>query len=778
MNWRTVCTIVFSLIFITAGMVSSVPFETENGQWIALDGSASGSQPAVTVLESSSELTVIDVSLPGFWMSEREALGEQFKELSIPGCNSTMDIGKPALPVVRFLVAIPYGAEIDLSIQSDGQVVLDDYLVYPFQEPTTDAAGSTSEFTIDEDAYRSNTAYPSFDGIVGDPAVMRDLRVVLVEVSPVKYIAANSRLVVTPHMVVSLNYHPEIDGTVLDNSIEPVAPRWERRYRQQVVNFDWLGRTDAGRDSDGPVYLIITHPNFESAVMPLALWHHKEGYETEVISMSTTNSQEIKNEITACYNQGNLEYVLLIGDVNYIPVYYWTGILSDYWYSCITGAPDYYPDIALGRISVTTPAQAQDQVAKILAYEKEPPLDDWLNKTILVAHREEAPGKYVECKEYIRNYIINQPPWIVDTAYGHQPTGTNAMVTAAINEGCNVVNYRGHGSTTTWWQWDYNWASWSTSNVAALSNGARTPVIFNIACDCHEITSSCLGEKWLSQYPGGAVASLGASDPSYTVVNHDYDKELYRQFNEDGEYNIGWISNAAATFIIDVHGSWGVENAKMYFWLGDPATEIWTGIPEALTVDHPSVAIIGSQDFDVTVTDGPSPIEGATVCLFKNDEVYEVGTTNSNGVAAFTIVPGSGGTMFVTVGNHDYLPYEGEATVLDELPNVNLSLTPDASSFPRGGELGYTVQGTNNEPTPQTMDYWGEVYLPNGNPYSGNPVFGPISITLQGGASPSAHLTHFIPANTPLWTFTYKAYVGLYDGSVWAEDSFDFTVTE
>lgn len=778
MNWRTVSTSVFSLIFILATVFSSSPLEANSGQWVALDGSDSGSQPSVTVLESNSELTVIDVSVPGFWVTEKSALGEEFKELSIPGQHTTMDIGKPALPVIRFLVAVPVGAEVELAVQAESRIALENYLVYPFQQPLTDAPGSTADFTIEEEAYRSIVPYPGYDGLVGDPAVMRDLRVVLVEVSPVKYVAANEQLVITPHVVVTLSYQPENDGIVLDNSISPLAPRWERRYRQQVVNFDWLETSDVGIDQNGPAYLIITHPDFESAIQPLALWHHKEGLETELVTINTSSSQAIKDEIETCYDQGNLEYVLLVGDVNYLPEYYWIGSLSDYWYACITGAPDYYADVAVGRLSATTSAQVENQVAKILTYEKEPPLDDWLTKTILAAHRENAPGKYVECKEYIRNYIISQPLWDVQTAYGHQPTGTNAAVSAAINDGCNVVNYRGHGSSTNWWQWDYNYASFTTVNVGALTNGDRTPIVFNIACDCHQIQSTCLGEYWLNQYPGGAVASLGASDPSYTVVNHDYDKELYRQFNQYDEYSIGWIGNAAATLIVNLHGSWGQENARMYFWLGDPATEVWTGIPEALTVDHPAEGFIGTQDFEVTVTDGTSPIEGATVCLYKNSEVYEVGTTGINGVATFTITPSSGGTMFATVSNHNNLPYEGEVTILDELPNVALALTPDAGSFPQGGELGYTVQGTNNEPNPVTMDYWGEVFLPNGNPWSGNPVFGPISITLPGGASPSAHLTHFIPGNTPLWTFTYKASLGVYGGSVWAEDSFDFTITE
>jgi hypothetical protein len=226
----------------------------------------------------------------------------------------------------------------------------------------------------------------------------------------------------------------------------------------------------AGLDDPGTQYLFITHPNFEAAIQPLVDWHQKRGLRTEVLSTTTTSPTTIKNEITSRYNNGELDYVLLVGDVNYMPVYYWSGDLSDYWYACITGAPDYYADLAVGRLSVTTASQVEDQVEKIFTYAKSPPLDDWLMRVLLVAHREGAPGKYVGCKENIRTYWLAGHGLTIDTVYGHQSSGTNAAVTAAINNGRNIVNYRGHGMPTYWQQC----RSYSTSPV--IITRSRPPV--------------------------------------------------------------------------------------------------------------------------------------------------------------------------------------------------------------------------------------------------------------------------------------------------------------
>jgi hypothetical protein len=766
----------FTMVLVTATTGTEVG--PENSRWVALNSADTGSEPVITVMHSNQEHTIVDVELPGFWVSDREAAGSAFQEVTVPGHTTTMEIGKPALPVIRFLVAVPSHAHVAMSYESDHSVTLDGYLVYPFQEPQTDAGLQSIDFTIDESTYRSSDPFPTTVAAVSDPSMWRHLRVVQVELTPASYVPDKSLLSVTSHFTVELRYQPENADDVLENTRGVVKSHWEKLYQRHIVNYDWIETEEGLRNTVGPVYLIVTHPNFESAIQPLADWHHREGLETEVVSISTSSAQTIKNTISDRYDQGNLEYVLLVGDVNYIPYYTWGGSLSDYWYSCLTGSPDNYADVTLGRLSVTSSSQTDDQVEKILAYEKNPPLDDWLTDVILLAHREDAPGKYVACKEFIRNSIIPQPPHAVETAYGHQPAGTNSNIAAAINDGCNIVNYRGHGATSNWWQWDYNWASWTTSNVNSLSNGDRTPVVFNIACDNHKIQNSCLGETWLRKNPGGAVASLGATMPSYTTPNHDYDKEIFRQFGMYDEYRIGLISNAAATYIINHHGSWGIDNARMYLWLGDPATEIWTAIPEVLSVDHPSSILTGQQTLDVTVTDGGDPVQGATVCLYKTDEIYEVSTTGANGIASFSITPATAGILYVTTSQHDYLPYEGETTVLEFVPNMALTLTADASSFPRDSDMGYTVQGTNYEGTPQTVDYWADVFLPNGNPFAGNPVFGPVTVTIPAGASPSAHLSHYIPSNTPLWTFTYKGYIGIYPSQVWYEDNFNFTVTE
>ena len=111
------------------------------------------------------------------------------------------------------------------------------------------------------------------------------------------------------------------------------------------------------------------------------------------------------------------------------------------------------------------------------------------------------------------------------------------------------------------------------------------------------------------------------------------------------------------------------------------------------------------------------------------------------------------------------------------LPDVSVVLEPDAMVYARGETLGFTATVTNNTLEVQSFYAIGEVMLPNGNPYTGNPVVGPRSITLQPGGSATAHVTHFIPYSAPLGTYIYTGTIGLPPDIVIDSDSFQFIVT-
>lgn len=116
------------------------------------------------------------------------------------------------------------------------------------------------------------------------------------------------------------------------------------------------------------------------------------------------------------------------------------------------------------------------------------------------------------------------------------------------------------------------------------------------------------------------------------------------------------------------------------------------------------------------------------------------------------------------------------AQYLIEGIGVTLALSPGATSIPQGGDLTVTAYLTNTSTKEVTYDGWADVTLPNSQPYPGNPVVGPKSITLAPAQTKEFHLTHHVPAGAPCGTYTYEGVYGIDADLVAASDSFTFTV--
>jgi hypothetical protein len=363
-------------------------------------------------------------------------------------------------------------------------------------------------------------------------------------------------------------------------------------YRSLILNADFLRFPKSVESPPGTNaprvnidLLIITVDAFDAQADVLAAWKEEQGIVTQVTKLSyigdgDPDATEIKTYITQEYNTHNIKWVLLVGDIAELPIYTWpiSGIPSDYWYALLTGN-DALPEIAVGRFSTTVASEVTSMVNKSKAFEDNP-LGGWIDDALLVAHKEDAPEKYQGCKEDIRRatdtqsgtYRVKYP--FFTRAYG-AAGATNQDVIDEINNGRVVVNYRGHGSSTEWWEWNTSNESFTTADVGALNNGSQTPVVFSIACQNNEldVAGDCLGEAF-TQSDDAAVAFLGATRPSWTDANHTYDKQLFASVFDEGTKNIGNASNVAAIRIIQNHGWEGIENAEMYLWLGDPSLAV------------------------------------------------------------------------------------------------------------------------------------------------------------------------------------------------------------
>ena len=143
---------------------------------------------------------------------------------------------------------------------------------------------------------------------------------------------------------------------------------------------------------------------------------------------------------------------------------------------------------------------------------------------------------------------------------------------------------------------------------------------------------------------------------------------------------------------------------------------------------------------------------------------------------------GEGGFFRIKMGECDIesrSSYWMSGAILPEDPVASASLTPDSAVIPRGGTLGVGVTVTNEIDEAQIIYFATNVTLPNGTIYppSGY-LFGPYKVSLDPYESKSGHLSHTIPGNAPLGTYTYHGYIGKAGVGIINADQFDFEVIQ
>jgi hypothetical protein len=560
------------------------------------------------------------------------------------------------------MFALPFGANAVTSVENVEYTTLSGINLVPEQTPEIDMPHNPFPFRQDDAAYGISSFLPSSWVDASNPGIWGGINTNELVANPFRYNPATKELMVAKTMTIRVDF---------DGNAEAIAYASTEVVRKgaeaMLINYS-LVEEDASlaSDAEAAVFVFVTTNANLSAITPLVELYQGIGYKTsvEIFASSATPSQ-IKASIIDHYDTGVTRFALIAGDYASLPSYSYGGFVGDYWYSCLVGT-DLTPEIAVGRLTGSA-AQITTQVSKIINgyyrfnFKDSNTTGIVPSTSVLAAHQENYPGKYTQCCNEIAafNYSTSMTFYKVYPPVG----GTAAMVSDRINNGIGCVGYRGHGDVTEW-----SWSpGWTKTNIQALTNTFMPPV-WNIACNCgrYQTSAECLAESWAWD-DHGASGNLAANNPSYTMANHTYMKEIYKNLYNGGVYNAGEAIMQATIATIAAHGASGQTNAKMYIWFGDPAMEIFTNDatnPTNLVIDcNPGMVNPGSQTITITVTSGGSPVSGATVALSDGIDgigtitFYETAVTNSSGQVSFTVTVPSGTTnLYTGARKHNYGP--------------------------------------------------------------------------------------------------------------------------
>ncbi|MBU0520004.1 T9SS type A sorting domain-containing protein [bacterium] len=709
-----------------------------NAQWFGDPSFPDGTAWTYEIVSSSPTGTKILLECPGFWVQPVMQNGQTRSQIVLPGTGSLTTYGYPELPSITKILAIPDDREPDVIITD---VVFEAFpLPDPYiYEPESGSSSYTSSLM--------SGVYPEDWAVSHEPAIFKDYRVSQLDLFPIRYDADQSQVLLATRLEVEVQTS-QLSTTNIKTFHTRHSEAFTPLYEAIIDNFDEFN-TASPLVGEGPrgAYLIIlddrTIPDLDQVMEQFAVTKGQLGYDVSVVGLTEIGETkpEIGTFILEKYYGGDvpLDYVLLIGDISgsiKIPAHSKVKPggsgeqdVTDHPYALLEGT-DYFPDIMIGRFSVSSDFELATVISKNRFYSMTPTLggSDWITEACVVAGNFSdtgiAPITPVWTSLWLVDKLYDYGYTQVDTIFYWEPDPTypgTAQIAESINEGVGLVAYRGWADANGW-----QYPVFKVDDIYALTNGYYLPVVVSMVCNTGDFGNltydPCFGEAWLrAGSPFSPKAGVGFFGPSDLHTNTKWNNALYAGFWEGLlEENLYRFGQAGLRAKLELYYGFPEDTdingyADFYFHvyniLGDPELPIWTKAPEEINVSIPDEVLPGQQIVTATVTDNSgSPKGGAYVAFYKEGEVLSGAVTGSDGVVEVQINPLTAGTLTVTATKQNCLPNQQTLSVsLNEFPlGMTASTIGDDGVLSAGESADLTVT-IKNFGTAELTDVTGEL---------------------------------------------------------------------
>ncbi|MEL6122858.1 MAG: C25 family cysteine peptidase [Bacteroidota bacterium] len=284
----------------------------------------------------------------------------------------------------------------------------------------------------------------------------------------------------------------------------------------------------------------------------------------------------------------------LIDVTNHVPTFGIPG--SD---NLLVAAPgERVPDVAVGRLAVTSANQVDDYLDKVREHENPGELKQDISSQAWKKRVIHLSGGSADIQEAIYRFLNNMGSMIESTTLGADvftfrkrsadplKAASTDDIVARIDEGASLLTFFGHSAVGTF--------DFSLEDPSKYENQGRNPIILSLGCHSGNIHTSSPGisEEFVLQPETGAVAFIASSgtayaEPQYLTGLHLYDLlggELYGQ-------RIGQILQQALELRRDEKSLATQTLLEQLTLHGDPAFRYPVADGPDYVIDHQSIRV-------------------------------------------------------------------------------------------------------------------------------------------------------------------------------------------
>jgi hypothetical protein len=668
---------------------------------------------------------------------------DDYQTINFNNTSLEGEIGKASLPFKAISILLPPGEEaVSVKFLPKNKIEISGkFNLYPRQASIPLSKKSESVFSKNEDFYNSNFDYPENFNFNQTTQFLNGHSIFMTTISPLKY---NPKLQ-------KVFYYKSISVIVTTEKTEKAQKSLQnlsnnnlQLIKEFVQNKNALNLY-ASRDSRTDDYelLILTGETFVNDVNfdSLRTFYKNKGIASNIVSVQSIygtmdgvdNPEKIRNYIIQEYQNHNIQYVLLGGDVEIIPyrgffchvisgdgvedndipgdIYYssldgnWNDDGDNHWGE--PGEDDLLPDVSVGRISFSNSEELQNQIHKSISYQSNPVQSD-LNKQFLVGEDlwqdpqtwgGDAADLFIghhEDNGYISDGIPEAQPTekLYDRDLPSHWTPTELI--SHLNEGHNFIDHIGHSNAT------YNMrlinSDITNANFSQV-NGIdhNYEILYTHGCICGSFDSNdCIAERmtnidnFLAAFVGNSRYGWfneGSTDGPSEHLNREFLTTIYTEKRSEIAY-AHLRSKVISAPWVTAPDQWEDGALRWVYYdcnvLGDPLLHIWPDVPMEIQADYDAQISLNTENYAVTISNNEGNLANVLCAVLQNNEIIGKAVTDENGVANIQLSDNlTVGTAKLSVWGYDILPV-----------NYNLEVIPTNQPFLNLNSFS-TWNGTN-----------------------------------------------------------------------------------
>jgi len=610
--------------------------------------------------------------------------------------------GEPLLPYQSVKYLLPAG-EIAESVEFIGEeetIIPGVFQLYPKQYSHPVSSNHSNEFIKNKKIYSRNSNYPSSQTGILSTQFLNGYSFGFTSFTPIKYNPVTGKISYFKKVTIKIKTKNNKTASFALNNLKSNNKNI-KQIQKFSDNSEYFSTYPIKKANDSSYQmLIITSSEYQNSFQSLIDLYIYRGIKTQVQTTDyiynnmsgVDNPEKIRNYIIQEYQNYDIEYVLLGGDIEIVParglyckaissqIYEDNNIPSDIYYSALDGTwnannnnswgeyivtandtleeADLLPELSVARLPFSNTTELNNIINKSISYQDNPVYGELKDPLMVGEYLTGSPETW--SSDYLELLIGHHDDNGYTTdgipesdnftkLYEKNAYWSKSDLITEINNGHSFLYHSGHANETYVMKLSNGDITNSNFNMVN-GNDHNYSLIYTHGCLCGSFDySDCIGEKMVT-LENFAVAFIGNSrfgwfnegqteGPSIHIQ-----REFVNALYSDKLCNIGTahkISKQNTAPWVTAPGQWEEGALRWCFYdcnvLSDPALAIWTDEPSEYQVNYPNVITMGTNNINVNVISNGSPVANINCVLIQDSTIFGCATTDEQGNATVNI---------------------------------------------------------------------------------------------------------------------------------------------